>query len=116
VANAEVFTPRADLAEDLWRYGEDELWTKALTASNRKMKRISELSLDHLLEGPTSASGDSMPIARALALAAVEVFEGEARPLKRNRRRPEQDVPEMPSLRLRVAGWLDVRDMVIGGR
>ena len=113
---AELFTPRADLAEDLWRYGEDDLWKRALTASNRRMKRISDASMRHLLEGPQVASGGSMLISKALALAAVEVFEGKPRPLARERRRPENDVPELPALRLRLSRWLDVLDMMFGGR
>lgn len=116
VSNVDLFSPREDIAVDLWRYGEDDLWTRPLTTSTRTMRRISELALDHLLHDPGGPSGDSMVISKALALAAVEVFEGEARPLVRERRRPESQTPPIPRVRGRLANWLDVIDMAYRGR
>ena len=57
-----------------------------------------------------------MFISKALALAAVEVFEGEARPLARERRRPETQTPPIPRVRGQVANWLDLIDMAYRGR
>ena len=114
--SVDLFTPREDLAIDLWRYGEDDLWKRAYIASTRKMRKISDRALDHLLEGEQTASGDSMLIAKALALAAVEVFEGQPRALKRKARRPEKDVPRGPAIRRWIANSLDILDMAFRGR
>jgi hypothetical protein len=100
-----VWTERSSLAVDLWRYGEDELWKRVLTLADRTMKQIGERAEHHLVHGPTTRAGDSMLISKALALAAVEVLEGNARPLKRDRRRPESEFPGLP----RVRGWIAAR-------
>jgi hypothetical protein len=97
VGNVDLFTTREDLAVDLWSYGEDALWKRPLTASTGRMRRISERALDHLLNGPKKAYGDSMYISKAVALAAVEVFEGEARQLARERRRPAKETLRSPA-------------------
>lgn len=97
-----VWTERSSLALDLWRYGEDELWKRSLTLPDRTMEQIGERADYHLTHGPTTRAGDSMLIAKALALAAVEVLEGHSRPLKRTRRRSDSDFPGLP----RVRGWI----------
>jgi hypothetical protein len=103
-----VWTERSSLAVDLWRYGEDELWKRVLTLPDRTMRQIGERADYYLLHGPTTDAGKSMLIAQALALAAVEVLEGAARPLKRMRRRPEKEFPGFPRFRSWIARrWLD---------
>jgi hypothetical protein len=65
------------------------------------------ISLADLLAGNT-VSGESMLIAKALSLAAVEVLEGAARPLKREKRRRERDFPGHPRMRAFIARrWFD---------
>jgi hypothetical protein len=104
-----VWTERSSLAVELWRYGEDELWKRVLTLPDRTMKQIGDRADYHLTHGPTTrASGESMLIARALSLAAVEVLEGQSRPLKRTRRRPKSEFPGLPRVRSWIAThWLD---------
>jgi hypothetical protein len=99
---------RTRLALELWRYGEDDLWQRVLTASAPTMDAIGERTDWYLFQGEPDASGGSMLIDRAFALAAVEVIEGAARPLRRDRRRPEKDFPGFPPIRGFVARrWLD---------
>jgi hypothetical protein len=72
------------------------------------MEAIGERAAQHLYYGEARPSGDSMLIAKALALAAVEVLEGAERPLRRERRRPERDFPGHPRIRAFIARrWLD---------
>jgi hypothetical protein len=100
-----VWTERSSLAVELWRYGEDELWKRVLTVSDRTMNRIGERAEYHLIHGSTTGAGDSMLIAKALALGAVEVLEGQPRPLRRTRRRPQSDFPGLP----RARSWISAR-------
>jgi hypothetical protein len=116
LGTVDLFTTREDLAIDLSRYGEDALWLRPFTASTGTMRRISERALDRLLDGPQTASGDSMYISRALALAAVEVFEGHTRPLSRDRRRAAKETPAIPSVRALIAKSLDLIDVAYRGR
>ena len=103
-----VWTERSSLAIDLWRYGEDDLWKRVLTLPDKSMKRIGERADQRLVYGPTTRTGDSMLISKALALAAVEVLEGNPRPLKRERRRPESEFPGLPRVRSWLAAnWFD---------
>jgi hypothetical protein len=105
-----VWTERTSLAEDLWRYGEDDLWKRVLTASDQTMEAIGRRAMDHLLHGQALPSGGSMLISKALALAAVEVLEGVERPLRRSRRRPRRDFPGQPPVRSFIARrWFDRR-------
>jgi hypothetical protein len=98
-----IWTERTSLAEDLWRYGEDELWTRVLTASDRTMERIGERAMWHAVNGPHAKDGSSMLLPKALALAAIEVLEEAPRPLRRERRRPARDFPGVPRVRGFVA-------------
>jgi hypothetical protein len=103
-----VQTERTSLAKELWRYGEDDLWKPVLIAPRRTMEAIGERAAWHLYHGEARPSGESMLIAKALSLAAVEVLEGAARPLKREKRRPERDFPGHPPVRAFIARrWLD---------
>ncbi|MCA9623171.1 MAG: hypothetical protein KC731_29330 [Myxococcales bacterium] len=71
-------TPRKKLVEDLKTYGEDQVATKIRGLSKRDYERLSEIAFTHALTG--------MLVAKALALAAVEVVEGAPRDLARKRR------------------------------
>jgi hypothetical protein len=99
---------RSHLALELWRYGEDDLWRRVLTASAPAMDAIGERADWYVFHGEKTANGASMLLDEAFALAAVEVLEGAARPLRRERRRPEGDFPGLPPLRgLLARRWLD---------
>ena len=87
-----VNVSRADLALDLWAYGEDDLAVRAHELSDLEVSRIGVIAGRLMLdEAHSTPSGASMLLSKACALAAVEVMEGEHRVLKRHRRR---SVPE----------------------
>ena len=71
-----IWTERTSLAYQLWAYGEDKLWKQVLTCRQQTMDKIGELADSHLFDGPNASTGESALIDRALASAAVEVFEG----------------------------------------
>jgi hypothetical protein len=77
---------RRAIAEDLWAYGEDKLAPRAAELSDQELERMGELAGDWALRSATP-SGRGMLLAKAIALAAVEVMEGRPRPLQRSRRR-----------------------------
>ena len=88
-----IYTTREDLADILWRYGEDAL--AARVANERDVSKVQldlvgkvadryALSDEHALD-----SGRGMMIDKALAHGAVEVLEGQERELARKRRRTE---------------------------
>lgn len=66
---------------DLRTYGEEELALRVPALTDAEMQQIGEAA------GRNATTGGVPLIAKALALAAVEVLEGKSRPLKRNRRR-----------------------------
>jgi hypothetical protein len=83
-----VAVDRPTLAEDLWSYGEDDLAFLALELDDGELARVGVIAGRLLLsEEHAFASGASMLLAKACALAAVEVVEGHPRPLRRTRRR-----------------------------
>jgi hypothetical protein len=72
-----VFT-REVLAEDLWRYGEDELAEAAMKLSEAELEQIQRLALWHYVNATD---------ARMASRAAIEFFEGASRDPKRQRKR-----------------------------
>jgi hypothetical protein len=78
-----IETDRWTLAEELSSFGEDSLSPAALQLSDEDMVRLWLLAGDLLLKERARSSGE------ATALAAVEVIEGNQRPLARKRRRPQ---------------------------
>jgi hypothetical protein len=72
-------TPPENMIEDLKDYGEDDVAAKISGLSEPDLARIGEIAFEHALTG--------MLLAKAVALAAVEVVEGGPRELKRKRRR-----------------------------
>ena len=73
-----LHTPRKTLIADLEAYGEDAVASKIGRLSARDYERLSDLAFTHALSG--------MLLAKALALAAVEIVEGRPRELRRKRR------------------------------
>ena len=88
-SGATVLTTGAALvAADLQRYGEPATAAWVLTCTDEELVRICTVADWLLHHGPGPASGASMMIARACALAAVYVHEGGPRDLARSRRGP----------------------------
>jgi hypothetical protein len=78
---------RQIVADILWTYGEDSLAARAKDLSNQEIERVQEIADDYSTR-PATPSGAGMLFAKAIALATVEVMEGQARALARKRRRP----------------------------
>ena len=76
-----ISVSRGLLQTHLCTYGEEELALRVPVLTDAEMEKIGEAA------GRNATTGGVPLIAKALALAAVEVLEGKARPLKRNRRR-----------------------------
>ena len=76
-----IRTSRELLAVDLRSYGEDSLAAEIAKLPQERLEAIFERADDYL------SSVQSTLLAKALALAAVEVLEGEPRELRRKRRR-----------------------------
>lgn len=83
-----VIALRDTLAIDLRTYGEDDAADRVLSLSDEDLARIWERA-DHYVysDEHALASGRSMLIGKALALAAVDVLEGAPRELRWKRRR-----------------------------
>ena len=77
-----ISTTREQLAVDLRSYGEDELASRVAQLTDIDMARIGELAY----EKSVSPNGEKL-LAKALALAAVEFFEGAPRNLHWKRRK-----------------------------
>jgi hypothetical protein len=75
-----IVVQRETLPRDLRSYGEDELADRVLIIEDEELKRIWARA-DHCVYSDEYAlpSGASMMIAKAVALAAVEVLEGTPR-------------------------------------
>ncbi|MBB3326347.1 hypothetical protein FHX39_001291 [Friedmanniella antarctica] len=105
-------TGAAMVAEDLERYGESATAAWVLTCSEEELVRVCTVADWLLYNGPARASGASMLIAKACALAAVYVHEGRPRDLARSRRAPVTGPPpdsswRRPDPRLHEAVALD---------
>jgi len=74
-----ISMPREVLATDLRTYGEEGLASRALIATDAEIQRIGDRGDELALTG--------MLIAKAVVLAAIEVFEGKSRPPRWSRRK-----------------------------
>ena len=66
-------------------YGEDSIAMKLMSVSDEDFKRIGERAFDYACQ-PATPSGRGMLLAKALALASVEVIEGVHRELRLKKR------------------------------
>ena len=99
-----IETDRWTLAEELSSFGEDSLSPAALQLSDEDMVRLWLLAGDLLLKERARSSGE------ATALAAVEVIEGNQRPLARKRRRPQANrlrFEQTPEERYAEISWIE---------
>jgi len=83
-----VTVDRWTIAEELWSFGEDELYLAALNLSDKEMIRVWRLAGRLYMNGGARSAGE------AAALAAVSTLERRKRPLARQRRRPKRNRPE----------------------
>jgi hypothetical protein len=85
---------RGTLAQDLWAYGEEASAEAVFRLPLADFERICARTYEVWSDFP-EAAGHGMMLAKACALAAVEVIDGTPRPLARQRRRK---VPLPPQL------------------
>lgn len=71
----------ANIAVDLMAYGEEHAASVVVRLSPEEHERLGKIAADLLY----SPNGPRL-LSRCLAMAAVQLLEGELRPLKRNRR------------------------------
>jgi hypothetical protein len=82
-----LLVSRDRLARDLRAYGEDGVADQIAGLTEEQMALISERAGQYAVT-PDTPSGAGMLLAKAASLAAVEIIEGNARPLERTRRKP----------------------------
>jgi hypothetical protein len=82
-----VTVDRWTLAEELWSFGEDELYLRPLEMSDEQLVAVWELAGKLYMKDEARSAGE------AGALAAVALVEGKRRPLARSRRRPQAARP-----------------------
>jgi hypothetical protein len=82
-----VVIDRWTLAEELWLFGEDDLYRVPLQLADEELIRL------WIHAGETHFSGRGRSGSEAAALALVELVEGKPRSLARRRRRPRSRRP-----------------------
>ena len=89
-----VYFSKSQTAASLWHYAEDELAERALAMSDAELQLIQNIAAHYENpEYPLPAEGQRITHNRVHPLAAITFFEGQVRPLARNRRRPEKNRP-----------------------
>lgn len=83
-----VTVDRWTLAEELWSFGEDELYLAPLEMSDEQLVAVWKLAGKLYMKDEARSAGE------AGALAAVAVVEGKRRRLARARRRPQAGRPQ----------------------
>ena len=73
-----LYTPRDNLVQDLVAYGEEEAAAQLMNLTKEDYDRLGHIAFEHACPG--------MLLAKASALAAIEIIEGKPRELKRKRR------------------------------
>ena len=90
-----VYFSKSQAAAALWDYGEDALADRALEMSDVDLGLVQNIAA-HFEDPsyPLPVDGQRITHNHVNALAAITFYEGQVRPLTRNRRRPEKDRPE----------------------
>lgn len=86
-----VLASREDIAEQLWRYGEEDLAVRILDSDDATWTEVMTLAAAPPAQVLHNGGGT---VDAALAYAAVEVLTGAVRPLTRKVRRPAEQVVE----------------------
>ena len=92
-----LITSLSELVWDLLTFGEDDVAERAKAFTSAEQRRVWEIAAAHAEKPSNKKDGSGMLLAKALALAAVEVAEGAPRPLAWNRRNLMRERPEMPT-------------------
>ena len=89
-----VHFSQSQVAASLWDYAEDGLAECALALSETDLRKIQSIAA-HFEDPhyPLPVESQRITHNHVTALAAITYFEGQVRPLTRNRRRPEKDRP-----------------------
>jgi len=94
VERSTIIVPAVTLASELWRYGEDALWPRALILSASEMVDIGQRAAELLGTKSTALWPDGPRGSRPVLLAGIEYLEGKVRPASRNRSRPMREMPD----------------------
>ncbi len=91
-----ITIPSVSIARELWRLGEPDLAVLALTLNAEQACDIGIRAGGLHVSGEAQAIWPNGPsgVTSAVALAAVEYFEGALRPCSRSRRLPEKSWPQ----------------------
>ena len=84
-----IIAPRETIAWDLREFGEDKVASKLLEISDQDYRKIGERAFYYACQpaNPANPNSKGIMMAKACALAAVEVIEGAPRPLRWKRRK-----------------------------
>jgi hypothetical protein len=90
-----ITSPPLSIARELWRLGEPDLASRAVSLSAEQAVDIGIRAGDLDQSGEARAIWPDGPsgVTSALVLAAVEYLEGSMRPCARRRRLPEKNLP-----------------------
>lgn len=93
-ASVHVHFSRSQVAASLWDYAEDDLAGRALAMSDKDLRSIRRIAAWYEdPDYPLPVEGQRVTHNHVMAFAAVTFYEGEVRPLARNRRRPRKQRP-----------------------
>jgi hypothetical protein len=81
-------------AAALWTYGEDGLVDRASRLTQEDLRRVWALAGSHWREDHDLPLKSRLVLDKVTAFACIEYLEGRLRPLRRERRRPRQSMPE----------------------
>lgn len=82
------------LARELWRYGEDDLWPRALGLTAAEMAEVGERTGDLLGTKSNELWPDGPRGSRPVLLAGIERLEGTLRPARLNQTRADEAMPQ----------------------
>ena len=80
-------------AARLWTFGEDELVHRAENLSDEELRTLWRAAGTNLSRGDGLPLSTSLANDKVIALALIEHFEGQMRPLRQERRRPKTQMP-----------------------
>ncbi|PKV91354.1 hypothetical protein ATK30_2123 [Amycolatopsis echigonensis] len=96
-----ISATRGLLRRHLVEYGEDAAAEWVVSCTDDELLRLGSIAYWVSLKGPSTPSGASMMIGKALAIGAVCVHEGKPRKLARARRRKLPELSEEERRRIR---------------
>ncbi len=100
-----IISSRQCLAQELWSYGEDDLWDRAYDLSLDSLTDIVVRAAELYTPETEELWGGKISSGLALVMAAIETFEGASRLPSRGRRRARRNMPAQ--LDTDAQGWWD---------